>query len=80
MTCCCGVRTAEPYCAYCRRTIELIRLGRCVSCRAAVQPGDSVRVEGLCAECRERHVALSKPTRRLLRLAAKARYRARMAA
>jgi len=81
MTTCCGL-TLQPgkrHCAYCQRTIELIRAGRCVACRVTIHPGDSQRCEGLCSECRERHVTVSASTRRLLRLSAQARYRERAA-
>ena len=79
MTCLCGARVSENrrHCAFCRRTIALIRDARCVSCAGRIHPGDSERVEGLCAECRSRHVPLGAATRRLLRQAARARYRAR---
>jgi hypothetical protein len=79
---CCMVRLApgRRHCAYCRRTIRLIRERRCVSCAAPVLDEDTERFEGLCARCRGRflgrHLTLSAPTRRLLALAARARYRA----
>ena len=74
---CCGI-VVRRWCAYCRATIRLIRERRCVSCRAVVTQ-DTLRMEGLCATCRERHVQVSKATARLLKMAAQARYRERAA-
>lgn len=74
MTCACGVGGPRPICAFCRKTVDLIKSRRCVACTAPVFDGDTSRIEGRCAECRSRNVVLSAPTRRLLHLAANARY------
>jgi hypothetical protein len=75
MRCRCGLRTGRQFCAYERRTIELIKSRRCVACGAPVFDVDTVRVEGRCAECRGRNVRLSPSTKYLLHLAAVSRYR-----
>lgn len=76
--CPCGVTTRHTYCAFCRRTIRLIRERACVTCAEPVTDWTS-RIEGRCDRCRSRGVAMGPATRRLLILAAKARYRERAA-
>lgn len=80
--CLCGVVPAPGFthCHFCRKTIRLIRAGRCVTCIAPVIPEYEERVEGRCRACRDRRVTMCRPTRRLLVQASKARYRARAAA
>lgn len=80
-TTCCGVHLPQGgrHCAYCRRTILLIRERRCVTCTAPVVDTPD-RAEGRCHDCLRRQVRLSPATRRLLVLASKARYRERLAA
>jgi hypothetical protein len=76
----CGIGTTRPHlCNFCQRTVELIRSQRCVSCTATLDQLDTLRQEGRCAKCRSRNVKVAAGTRRLLLLAAKARYRERAA-
>lgn len=77
--CACGASTASTNCAFCRRTIALIRAGRCVTCTRQVVPEYEERVEGQCRACRERRVRTGAATRRLLKLASAARYKQRAA-
>lgn len=73
MTCRCGARTGLTHCAFCRRTIALIRSESCVTCTRPVIPEYEERVEGQCRTCRDRGVRPCAATRRLLRQAAAAR-------
>lgn len=76
--CACGVRTRSTYCAFCRRTMRLIRERRCVACTGPVTDWTE-RIEGRCDHCRSRGVVMCDATKRLLILASKARYRERAA-
>lgn len=65
------------FCAFCRRTVALIKSRRCVACAAEIQPFDSRRHETLCADCRSRGVAVGRGTRWLQLMAAQARHNGR---
>jgi hypothetical protein len=73
---CCGVSLLPGgrYCAYCRRTIALIRSERCVTCTEPVVPEYAERVEGQCRACRDKRVRMSRASARLLQMASHARY------
>ncbi len=76
----CNVQTFHRLCHFCRKTVALIRAGRCVSCQEMVQSVDFQKAQGKCGECLSRNKRLSFATRRLLHLAANARYYAAKAA
>lgn len=74
-TCDCGasVPAGRRHCAFCRRTIRLVRERRCVACTEPVEDYGR-HVYGLCWACLHRHVRVGAATRRLLLQAATARY------
>lgn len=74
----CGLDVEGDFCHFCRRTIDLIKADRCVSCTKPLDPLGTIRREGRCDECRSRNHELSQATRHLLILASKARYRERL--
>jgi hypothetical protein len=77
MTCrTCGTTSSRDLCHYCTRSVALLKAGRCVYCTLPFSRLDDLRTEGLCHECRVRHVSVSQGTRAVLKLASRARWRA----
>lgn len=71
------VQTPRKLCHYCAKTVALIQADRCVACQGPLDRTIELRFEGRCADCRSLNVVLSQPTRTLLALASRARYRQR---
>jgi len=76
----CGLFVDRDLCAFCRRTVRLIRSQRCVSCTGPVSATETIRQQGRCSDCRHDNVRMSAATRLLLKEHADSRYHAKRVA